>query len=252
MRIIPVIDLRDGRAVRGRSGERARYRPVGSLLAGPLAGDLSDPAALLAAYRAALRPDTVYIADLDRITGRDDNDAVLEELLASAPEVRFLWDGGFSDAASIARVPRDGRIVPVIGTETLQSIEELRPPDRPRALGRAVLSLDLRAGGVVSRSAVLASLREEDVLRWARLGGFRSVILLLLDRVGTSCGLPRDRLHRLRRAAPRLDLLVGGGIASIHDLLHLRDAGFSGALLATALHDGLISPEELGRHGFLP
>ncbi len=151
MRIIPVIDLRDGRAVRGRSGERARYRPVGSLLAGPLAGDLSDPAALLAAYRAALRPDTVYIADLDRITGRDDNDAVLEDMLASAPEVRFLWDGGFSDAASIARVPRDGRIVPVIGTETLQSIEELRPPDRPRALGRAVLSLDLRAGGVVSR-----------------------------------------------------------------------------------------------------
>src|SRR2546422_2300490 len=37
----------------------------------------------------------------------------------------------------------------------------LRPPDCPRALGRAVLSLDLRAGGVVSRSAVLASLREE-------------------------------------------------------------------------------------------
>ena len=252
MRIIPVIDLRDGRAVRGRSGERARYRPVKSLLAGQPAGDLSDPAALLAAYRAALRPDTVYIADLDRITGRGDNDAVLEALLASAPGVRFLWDGGLPDAASIAGVPRDGRIVPVIGTETLRSIEELRAPARSGSGDRAVLSLDLRSGGVVSGSALVASLREEDVLRWARLGGFRSVILLLLDRVGTSGGLPRERLRRMRRAAPRLDLLVGGGIASIDDLIHLRDAGFSGALLATALHDGLISPEELGRHGFLP
>ena len=252
MRIIPVIDLRDGRAVRGRSGERSRYRPVGSRLAGQPAGDLSDPAALLAAYRAALRPDTVYIADLDRITRRGDNDAVVADLLASAPGVRFLWDGGHSDAALPARVPRDGRIVPVIGTETLRSINELRPPDRPGAGRRAVLSLDLRAGGVVSRSALVASLREEDLLRRARLGGFRSVILLLLDRVGTSWGLPRDRLRRLRRAAPRLDLLVGGGIASIDDLIHLRDARFSGALVATALHDGLISAEDLGRHGFLP
>src|SRR5439155_7663626 len=116
--IIPVIDLRDGRAVRGRSGDRERYRPVDSRLRGGPAVDLSDPAALLSAYRAALRPDTVYMADLDRIMGRGDNDAILQELVGSAPEVRFLWDGGFSGAAALARAQRGGRVVPVIGTET--------------------------------------------------------------------------------------------------------------------------------------
>jgi phosphoribosylformimino-5-aminoimidazole carboxamide ribotide isomerase len=252
VRIIPVIDLRDGRAVRGRSGDREHYRPVESRLPGGPAVDLSDPAALLSAYRTALRPDTVYVADLDRIMGLGDNDAVLQDLVAGAPQVRFLWDGGFSGAAALARAPRSARVVPVIGTETLRSIEDLRPLSRPGAGGRPVLSLDLRAEGVVSRSALVTPIGEEHLLVQAGRCGFRTVIVLLLDRVGTSLGLPLDRLRRLRAAVPAIDLLAGGGIASIDDLRHLRAAGFAGALLATALHDGSIAPEELGRQGFIP
>ncbi len=251
MRIIPVIDLRHGRAVRGRAGDRENYGPVTSVLAGRPASDLSDPVSLLAAYRAALRPDTVYVADLDRIMGHSGNDAILQDLVERAPQIRFLWDGGLSDAAGLARASRNGRVVPVIGTETLRSMEELRPLHRPGTGNRPVLSLDLRADGVVSRSALMAPLGEEDILLQAQRRGLRTVIVLLLDRVGTSRGLPRERLRRLRVAAPGIDLLAGGGIASIDDLLHLRDAGFAGALIATALHDGLISPEDLERQGFV-
>jgi phosphoribosylformimino-5-aminoimidazole carboxamide ribotide isomerase len=133
----------------------------------------------------------------------------------------------------------------------LRSIEELPSLDRPGTGSRTVLSLDLDASGLVSRSALVAPLREEEVLDRARRSGFRSVIVLLLDRVGTGRGLPRERLRALRLAAAGLDLVAGGGIAGLDDLLFLRDAGFSGALLATALHDGLISPDDLRREGFL-
>ena len=243
MRIIPVIDLRNGRAVRGQSGDRGRYGPVQSRLAGDAARDLSDPLSLLAAYRETLRPGIVYVADLDRILGCGDHDALLGRLVEAAPEACFLWDGGFPDAAAIAGAARHSRITPVLGTETLRSIEELG--------SRAVLSLDLDASGLVSRSALVAPLREEEVLDRARRSGVRSVIVLLLDRVGTGRGLPRERLRALRIAAAGLDLVAGGGIAGLDDLLFLRDAGFSGALLATALHDGLISPDDLRRGGFL-
>ena len=251
MRIIPVIDLRNGRAVRGQSGDRARYRPVESRLAGDAARDLSDPLSLLAAYRETLRPGIVYIADLDRILGCGDHDALLGRLVEAAPEASFLWDGGFPDAAAIAGAARHGRVTPVLGTETLRSIEELQWLHRPGTGSRAVLSLDLDASGLVSRSALVAPLREEEVLDRARRSGVRSVIVLLLDRVGTGRGLPRERLRALRLAAAGLDLVAGGGIAGLDDLLFLRDAGFSGALLATALHDGLISPDDLRREGFV-
>ncbi len=251
MRIIPVIDLRRGRAVRGRSGERHRYVPVRSRLAGPRGGDLSDPRALLTAYREVLEIDTVYVADLDRIEGRGENDALLFGLLETAPTVRLLWDGGLTGATSGIGLGRNGRIAPVIGTETLRSIEGLRSAQRPATAPGPVLSLDLNAGGVVSRSPLVARLGEGEILRQARRRGVRTVILLLLDRVGCAAGLPRERLRRLRRAAPDLELLAGGGIGSIDDLLYLRDASFQGALLATALHDGLLSPDDLAREGFL-
>jgi phosphoribosylformimino-5-aminoimidazole carboxamide ribotide isomerase len=249
VRIIPVIDLRNGKAVRGRSGDRERYVPVRSALTKESSRAPGDPPALLAAYRAALRPDTVYVADLDRIMGRGDNDAVLEVLMSHAPDTRFLWDGGLSSPAALSRARHDGRPVPVIATETLRSIEDLRAA-RETGPPETVLSLDLRAGGVVSRSGALSSLGEEEILLRARACGFRSVILLLLDGVGTSRGLPFERLTRLRKLADDLDFLAGGGVASMDDLLRLRDAGFSGALVATALHEGFISPEDLRRHGF--
>ena len=251
MRIIPVIDLRRGRAVRGRSGERHRYVPVQSRLAGPRGGDLSDPLDLLVVYRDVLGIDTVYVADLDRIEGRGENDALLFQLLETVPTIRLLWDGGLTGATSGIGVCRNGRIAPVIGTETLRSIESLRSVQRPATAPRPVLSLDLNAGGVVSRSPLVAPLSEEEILRQARRRGVRTAILLLLDRVGSAAGLPRERLHRLRRAAPDLELLAGGGIASIDDLRFLRDASFQGALLATALHDGILSPDDLAREGLL-
>ena len=151
MRIIPVIDLRRGRAVRGRSGERHRYVPVQSRLAGPRGGDLSDPLDLLVVYRDVLGIDTVYVADLDRIEGRGENDALLFRLLETVPTIRLLWDGGLTGATSGIGVCRNGRIAPVIGTETLRSIESLRSVQRPATAPRPVLSLDLNAGRAVER-----------------------------------------------------------------------------------------------------
>jgi phosphoribosylformimino-5-aminoimidazole carboxamide ribotide isomerase len=249
MRIIPVIDLQGGGAVRGRSGDRARYRPVRSRVGGGEPRDLSEPLSLLAAYRETIRPATIYVADLDRITGQGDHDALLDRLVGAAPDVRFLWDGGFLDAAASSRPsPPAGAVVPVIGTETLRSIDALPGPGAGSGL---VLSLDLDEAGLIGRFTGGTPLHEEDVLDRARQAGFRSVVLLLLDRVGTVRGLPRERLLGLRRRTEGLDLIAGGGIAGLDDLKFLRDAGFSGALLATALHDGLVSPADLRREGFL-
>ncbi len=250
MRIIPVIDLRAGRAVRGPAGERTRYSPVQSRLGSAASADLSDPVDLLQRYQAALRPETIYVADLDRIEGCGDNDLALERLLAAAPQIRFLVDGGFADPGTIAGAARDGRIASVIATETLCSIEPLSSRPRPGAGSHPILGLDLGPSGIVSRSPQVASIPEDEILRRAVGAGFDTAILLLLDRVGTGAGLPRLRLLALRAAAPGLRLYTGGGISSLDDLRFLRDGGFAGALLASALHEGGITPDDLAAEGF--
>ncbi len=80
----------------------------------------------------------------------------------------------------------------------------------------------------------------------------RRGFLLFRGRVGTSGGLGIPRLGRLREAAGDLELYIGGGISGLEDLRLLRQLGFTGALVATALHDGRIGTRNLEAEGFLP
>jgi phosphoribosylformimino-5-aminoimidazole carboxamide ribotide isomerase len=251
LRIIPVIDLRAGRAVRGRGGERGLYAPVCSRLGGGAATDLSDPVRLLRAYVLTLRSATVYIADLDRIEAVGDHEPLLAGFARTAPGVRFLWDGGFRHAPDIARLSRNGRIVPVLGTETMIAPADLARVPRPATGSRPTLSLDLTEAGVLAGSPEIAAMGEVEILRRAAGAGFTTAILLLIGRVGTGRGLPRERLRRLQDAACGLDLCVGGGIATMEDLDFLARSGFRGALLSRALHDGTIGARDLEAAGFL-
>jgi phosphoribosylformimino-5-aminoimidazole carboxamide ribotide isomerase len=69
--------------------------------------------------------------------------------------------------------------------------------------------------------------------------------VLDLARVGSGAGFDVELIARLHAAFGELELLAGGGVRDIEDLRALRDAGAAGALVATALHRGVIGPREL-------
>jgi phosphoribosylformimino-5-aminoimidazole carboxamide ribotide isomerase len=237
MRVIPVIDLKSGAAVHAVRGERERYRPLRSEL---VAG--SDPVRVARAVREALGLGELYVADLDAIAGGPPHREVVAAL---AREARVMVDAGATEVAAVRRLLELGAARVVIGTETLAdqtALERLRAkvPNAP-----LVLSLDLRAGFVLSRDADLARLGAAEAM--ARLGqsGVREVIVLDLARVGTGAGPDVALVRELSVRFPELELLAGGGVRDVADLGALADAGAAGALLATALHGGAIGPEEL-------
>jgi phosphoribosylformimino-5-aminoimidazole carboxamide ribotide isomerase len=243
MRVIPVIDFKGGVAVHAVRGERERYRPLRSEL---VAG--SDPVRVARAVREALGLDELYVADLDAIAGGPPHREVVAAL---AREARVMVDAGVTEVAAVRLLLELGAARVVIGTETLAGqavLERLRAelPDAP-----LVLSLDLRAGRVLSRDADLARLGAAEAL--ARLGhsGVREVIVLDLARVGSGAGPDVALVRELCARFPELELLAGGGVRDVADLRALAEAGAAGALVATALHGGAIGPDELralGRH----
>jgi phosphoribosylformimino-5-aminoimidazole carboxamide ribotide isomerase len=66
-----------------------------------------------------------------------------------------------------------------------------------------------------------------------------AIILLELDRVGTSLGLDREFLKKAALISEH-QLILGGGVGGVDDLVMLEGLGFSGALVATAVHNGRI------------
>jgi phosphoribosylformimino-5-aminoimidazole carboxamide ribotide isomerase len=70
------------------------------------------------------------------------------------------------------------------------------------------------------------------------------VILLELDRVGTSLGLDTDFLEKAVSVSDH-PLILGGGVKGVGDLRTLEGLGFRGALVATAVHNGKIPLETI-------
>ena len=65
-----------------------------------------------------------------------------------------------------------------------------------------------------------------------------------MTRVGSCEGFNDDFLKKVLKEMPQ-GVYVGGGVRDINDLLEVKELGVSGVLVATALHSGKISIEEL-------
>jgi uncharacterized protein related to proFAR isomerase len=108
-----------------------------------------------------------------------------------------------------------------------------------------VFSLDLRAGQVVVPPGLPQALTPLAVVSEAVRAGVTALIVLDLTRVGSGQGTDASVGAAIRRAHPQLEMLVGGGIASAADLAAVARAGFDGALVASALHDGTLDAANL-------
>ena len=75
--------------------------------------------------------------------------------------------------------------------------------------------------------------------------GLRETIVLDLARVGSGAGPDVALIGAIHAAFRDLELLAGGGVRDVEDLRALAAAGAAGALVATALHSGVIGAREL-------
>ena len=215
VRVVGVIDLKDGTAVHAVRGERERYRPIG------------DPLAIARKFRL----EELYVADLDAITGAGENDALIRAL---ASEARVMADAGVSEPERAQALLRLGVHRVVVGTETLPTAGAL-----DALLPEAVLSVDLRDRRTLSPDPQLAGLPALDALTHLHRPGLREVIVLDLALVGSGAGPDVELIAEVHAAFPELALLAGGGVRDAADLRALADAGAAGALVGTALHRGV-------------
>jgi phosphoribosylformimino-5-aminoimidazole carboxamide ribotide isomerase len=238
MRVVGVIDLKDGLAVHAVRGERERYRPVSSVLT----GEDGDPLALARALRSELGLEELYVADLDAITGAR---SLSPAIGALAHEANLMVDAGVSEPERARELLALGVRRVIVGTETLSGPGALDRLLSELPGGAVVLSIDLRDGRLLSPDPQLAGLAAPEALARLHDARLRDVIVLDLTRVGSGAGLDVALIAELHAAFGELELLAGGGVRDVDDLRALEAAGAAGALVATALHRGVIGAREL-------
>jgi phosphoribosylformimino-5-aminoimidazole carboxamide ribotide isomerase len=236
MRVIPVLDVRRGIAVHARRGERESYRPVQSCLTAS-----ADPLALLESLHAALGCQEVYVADLDALEQTGDNLALLAKLARRVAGVSLLVDAGVRSPEDARRLLDIGVARVVLGSETSAGPHQVAEIGRVVGFANLVCSLDLRDRSVLWGSPTSDFRTPDDAVASLCATGVRSVIILEMDRIGAEAGVDGRFLAPLIRRHRGVEILVGGGVRDMRDLLTLRDIGAAGALVATAIHRGTIS-----------
>ena len=223
-RIIFVMDILNGRVVHAVKGERSKYKPIkGSMIC-----DSSDPFEII----SSVKPHEIYIADLDHIQDIGDNFEIIKKISA---KTKTMVDIGVKNMDDVIKCAEIADTV-IIGTETasFEVIETaaIQFPDR------IDVSIDMKNGFVLTKDKTM-EVRPEDLVRRMNGIGIKDIIILDLGKVGTSAGIDEIFLKKITDLSTH-NILVGGGIKDVKDIETLEKSGISGALAATAIHNGNI------------
>ena len=219
MKIIPVIDLKDGLVVHAHLGLRDQYQAINTPLC-----QSADLYQVMAAFLTLADFDCFYIADLNAITGFGHHEALIAELLKTYPQKTFWIDSGYQVFKDYA----DNHL-PVLGSECYSEdqIVELNAFNK-----RFILSLDYAASGALGATSLFS-----DQALWPE-----TIIIMTLNRVGSQQGPDLETLTAFCKRYPEQRFVAAGGIRHNEDLQSLKQIGIHQALLASALHSGDIVP----------
>jgi HisA/HisF family protein len=244
MKIIPVMDILNGVVVHAVRGRRSEYQPLKSALCAS-----ASPMDMALAFRA-LGFDELYVADLDAIRGKRANFSILRQI-ADVTGLGLMVDAGIADLGRAEEVLKSRASKVIIGTETLPSINFVGKAVKSLGKERVVVSLDLKGEEVISGFALGRFRNPLSLLLEFKRIGVDQIIVLDLARVGSGEGVNMPFLEDVRRNF-KGKLFVGGGVRDMKDLMDLRRMSVFGVLIATALHSGRISLEELKSAALLP
>jgi len=244
MRLIPSIDLRNGRCVRlykGDFGTETRYE--------------AEPLALVRRYRD-FGARWQHIVDLD---GARDGRLAHRELiaaLAAEPGVRLQVGGGLRTRAVVDDLLSLGVARAVVGSAALEQPDEVAGWLRELGPERICLAFDARldADGtprLQSRGWLEATQWSlwQAVERFAP-AGLRHVLCTDIERDGALAGPNAALYAEAARRFPAIHWQASGGVSSVADLATLAAAGAAAAISGKALLEDRLPVEEL--QPFLP
>ncbi|MDP2902068.1 MAG: HisA/HisF-related TIM barrel protein [Methylovulum sp.] len=225
MKIIPVIDLKNGVVVHARQGDRDHYQPVQSLLCH--SSNIYD---VIEAFLGLYAFDTFYIADLNAILGQDNHEQLITEVMACFPKILFWIDKGYQRYDPHLITPDN--YLPVLGSESYQNETVL---ELKHFNNRFILSLDYSMSGTLGSEYLFFS---PDL--WPD-----NIIIMTLAQVGGNQGPDLDKVTQYCKLYPQKNFIAAGGIRNVSDLTMLKQMGIRQALIASSLHSGAIKREDI-------
>ncbi|MCL2724598.1 MAG: 1-(5-phosphoribosyl)-5-[(5-phosphoribosylamino)methylideneamino] imidazole-4-carboxamide isomerase [Polyangiaceae bacterium] len=240
MKIIPAIDLRNGRVVRLKQGDFAQTRTFEH-----------DPI-LLAKRYADAGADRLHVVDLDGArAGHPLQIDLMTKIVAAGTRVQA--GGGVRSRADVEALLAAGIDRVVIGSVAVRTPDTFIEWLKDFGSERLCLAMDLcldNEGRFCPVVDAWQSKEGADVTtlldRFAQ-NGLRHVLTTDITRDGMGAG-PNIFLYEMLAARwPQFAWIASGGVRDRGDVLALRNAGVAACVAGTALLDGTLALEEIAQ-----
>lgn len=232
-RVIPCLDVRDGRVVKGVQFQGLR--------------DAGDPVELARSYQEQ-GADELVMLDVSATPEGRANAAETVAALRSALSLPLTVGGGVrkvEDAARLLDAGADKVAVNTAAVERPELLDEMaaRFGAQCTILAIDAAAMDAPSGGdgpwqVVTHSGV--ERRSRDVVLWATEAARRGageILLTSWDRDGTQSGYDLELLRAVSQSVS-LPVIASGGAKSAQHMVEAIEAGSAAVLAASIFHDG--------------
>jgi imidazole glycerol-phosphate synthase subunit HisF len=235
-RIIPCLDVKEGRVVKGVRFEELR--------------DAGDPVEQARAYGRA-GADELCFLDISASLEKRGTLVALVERVARELDIPFAVGGGVRTAADAEALLLAGADKVSMNTAALAEPSLVTAVARLTGSQSAMIAIDARRAGrayeVYSHGGTRPTGR--DAVEWAREAvdrGAGEILLTSIDRDGTGDGFELELTGAIAHAVP-VPVIASGGAGAPSHFADAFAAGASAALAATVFHFGTLSVADVKR-----
>ena len=232
VRVIPCLDVHDGRVVKGVNFENLR--------------DAGDPVELAGVYDTESADEVTFLDISASVEGRETTLEVVRQTAGSV-FIPLTVGGGVSSVADVDQLLRAGADKVAVNTSAIHRPQLISEITRRFGNQVLVLSVDARRDpeqpsgfGVTTHGGRKnAGL---DALQWARQGaelGAGEILLNSMDADGTTGGFDLEMIRAVR-AEVDVPLIASGGAGKAEDFPPAVEAGADAVLAASVFHFGTL------------
>ena len=237
-RIVPCLDVRDGRVVKGKQFKNIR--------------DVDDPVNLGKFYSEQGADELVFY-DITATHEKRNIFIDVVRAVAEAIDIPFTIGGGIASIDDFHQVLRAGADKVSVNSAAVMRPDLIREAALRFGSQCVVLSIDAKRDGRGGWQVYVEGGRKNtgiDAIAWAKQGvalGAGEICMNSMDADGEKAGFDLELNRRLATELP-VPIIASGGAGTMEDFKRVFDVGVDAALAASVFHFGQIPIPELKKY----
>lgn len=233
MRIIPAIDIIDGKCVRLTKGD---YKTTKIYNENPL-----EVAKMFEDFGIKY----LHLVDLDGAKSKQILNQKVLENLASKTNLQIDFGGGIKSIKDVRIAFNSGAKQITLGSIAVENPELMEGWLKKFGADKIILGADCKNRKIATNGWLKNS--DEDIISFIRKykkRGIRYGIVTDIEKDGMLSG-PSFQLYEEILAKNKISLIASGGITTIDDVIKLKEQGCEGAIIGKAIYEGNINLKDL-------